>query len=366
MLTPFDDSLHHQIPTTFDHAGTSDPRFYDRHWFAAYDPDGGGAIQTTLAMYRNMNVADGALAAIIGDSQHNVRFSRTLRPDFETRCGALSVEVRRPMEELRIGLEESNGMSADLTWTATHPPQEEMPHFERHRGRVLQDYTRFNQIGRMDGVVRAQGQELQVSNWWACRDHSWGVRPGMGLSEPHTGEKRRLDEDGFFMVFLFFSAGDFAGDLHLSYRGEQRTYLNAAIRRSDELLDVIDCEAVPNFFPGTRRVQSLQINLALPDRDLVLVCDALGSSIAMPGIGYSGGYDDRKGLGVWRGEISEGETWSVADPAVVSDESGRNWTPWHRIQPVVVTLQGESGSDSRGTGSLTAIASGSLPQYGLT
>ena len=28
MLTPMDDSLWHQLPTTFDHAGTSDPRFF--------------------------------------------------------------------------------------------------------------------------------------------------------------------------------------------------------------------------------------------------------------------------------------------------------------------------------------------------
>ena len=37
MLTTLDDSPWHQLPTTFDHVGTSDPRFFDRLWFAASD-----------------------------------------------------------------------------------------------------------------------------------------------------------------------------------------------------------------------------------------------------------------------------------------------------------------------------------------
>jgi len=36
MLTPLDDTLWHQLPTTFDHVWTSDPRFFDRYWFAIY------------------------------------------------------------------------------------------------------------------------------------------------------------------------------------------------------------------------------------------------------------------------------------------------------------------------------------------
>ena len=50
MLSPLDETLHHQLSTTFDHAGTSDPRFFDRYWFAIYDPEGSEpAINTGLA-----------------------------------------------------------------------------------------------------------------------------------------------------------------------------------------------------------------------------------------------------------------------------------------------------------------------------
>ena len=40
-----DDTLWHQLPTTFDHVGTSDPRFFDRFWFAATDPAGSGTVR---------------------------------------------------------------------------------------------------------------------------------------------------------------------------------------------------------------------------------------------------------------------------------------------------------------------------------
>ena len=64
MLTPFDDTPWHQLPSPFDQVGTSDPRFFDRLWFAATDPAGGGTLQLTLGVYQNMNVVDGGFVAI--------------------------------------------------------------------------------------------------------------------------------------------------------------------------------------------------------------------------------------------------------------------------------------------------------------
>ena len=78
MLTSLDDSLWHQLPTTFDHVGTSDPRFFDRYWFAAYAPDGSAAVQITLGVYRNMNVLDGGAVVVHRGKQYNVRVSRSL------------------------------------------------------------------------------------------------------------------------------------------------------------------------------------------------------------------------------------------------------------------------------------------------
>jgi hypothetical protein len=172
------------------------------------------------------------------------------------------------------------------------------------------------------------------------------------------------------MMFLFFSTPEIAGHVNIAERGDEREYATATLRdtRSAEPVDlhVADVAFRLDLFPGTRRFQTIHLDVTLEDgRVLELRCEALGASIAMPGLGYSGGYRDGKGLGVWRGELlEEFETWDVSHPADVVYEDGAARRPWHRIQPVRVLARGE-GFDSQGTGSMTAVPSGHLPQYGL-
>jgi len=59
MLSPLDDFPYHQISTTFDTAGPSDPRFFDRYWWVFNDPEGRFCLCTGLGVYKNMNVMDG-------------------------------------------------------------------------------------------------------------------------------------------------------------------------------------------------------------------------------------------------------------------------------------------------------------------
>ena len=104
-----------------------------------------------------------------------------------------------------------------------------------------------------------------------------------------------------------------------------------------------------------------------------LRAEALGPSLAMTGLGYSGGFDDGRGLGVWRGvEHLESDVWDVSDPEAVVHEDGSVSRPVHRIQPVHVSATtrepgNQSGPlDGEGTGSMTLIATGRLPRHGLT
>ncbi len=100
-------------------------------------------------------------------------------------------------------------------------------------------------------------------------------------------------------------------------------------------------------------------------RHATIRSEALGAAIAMTGLGYSGGYDDGRGLGVWRGDDHrEVDVWEVRDPARVIDEAGIASVPAHRIQPVRVTVTGD-GLTGQGTGSHTMIVNGALPRYGL-
>ena len=81
MLTSPDETLRHQLPTTFDHVGTSDPRFYDRYFFGVHDPGGRLGLHLGLGLYTNMNVMDGYACVVVDRTiQHNLRVSRLLRP----------------------------------------------------------------------------------------------------------------------------------------------------------------------------------------------------------------------------------------------------------------------------------------------
>ena len=372
MLTSLDDSLRHQLSTTFDHVGSTDPRFFDRYWFAAYAPDGTAALQLTMGLYPNTNTLDAGVVLLVGTEQYNLRASRALRPDFEPAVGPVSVVVEEPLQSMRLLIAPNDGpISGELRWQALLPPEEEAPHFERIDGRVVQDYQRFNQVGRVDGWLEVAGRRLDVEAWWGGRDHSWGVRPGMGgtAANVHPPGRRQSDAGSLF-YFLFFSTAELAGHLQIAERGTERTYLTGLLRSTDGQSEWPISEATLSLemTAGTRRFRLADAVVRLDGGpELTLRAEPFGSSIAMPGLGY-GGWDDGEGLGKHRGAFhQEWDVWDVADAERVVKGDGEVDAPRHRIAPVRVrALRGKSDQEDVGTGSLTLIAAGRLPQYELS
>jgi hypothetical protein len=353
MLTPFDDTPWHQLPSPFDAVGTSDPRFFDRLWFAATDPSGGGTMQFTLGVYQNMNVVDGGFVAIVDQRQHNVRVSRQLRPTYESACGPLRIEVLEPMERLRLSAAPGeHALSAELEWVAALPPEVEPQHFKRVNGRVVEDYCRYDQIGTCNGWIDAAGTRVEVRDWWACRDHSWGVRERVGIPEPVTGPPTAAAAPSLF-AFLFYSTDRYGG--HVQVAGDAIT-VTITDRATGEVIegDAVNVRATFVDDGRPRRIREGTFDVRAGDRHIRFDVTALGSAVAMPGLGY-GGYDDGLGLGVWRGiQHLERDTWDVSHPADVVYEDGSGGRPVHRIQPVTVVQDGPDGT-STGVGSLTFI-----------
>ena len=372
MLGPLDDTLWHQLPTTFDHVGTSDPRFFDRYWFAVTEPGGSATLQFTLGVYNNMDVVDGGFVVVHEGRQRNLRVSRALRPRFDAACGPMRVEVLEPLARFRLTAEPGDHpVHGELEWTGVLPPEEERPHFSRVRGRISEEYQRFNQIGECSGWLDIEGTRVDVDRWWGCRDHSWGGRPSMGIPEPVTAAPPAPGTAGFLFCFLFFSTDTVAGNVQIAERGSERAYLTGLLRdrRASNApdLDVVDADLRVEMVDGTRRFHTATIDATLADgRTIALRAGALGPSLAMTGLGYSGGYHDGRGLGVWRGvDHVESDVWDVSDPEAVVHEDGTVSRPVHRIQPVHVAATG-AGLDGEGTGSMTLIATGNLPRHGLT
>jgi len=370
MLTPLDDTLWHQLPTTFDHVWTSDPRFFDRYWFAIYSQDGRVAIQITMGAYRNMNVLDGGAVMTVDGKQYNLRVSRSLDRNAQTECGPLRITPVKPLEEFEIAIAPgAHGISGSIRWRCVEPAHEEHPHYERLHGRTVQDYRRFDQIGLASGWMEAGGQRIEIADWWSCRDHSWGVRRGMGVPEPVTGPKVTLAEKGHVMSFLFFSTDAMSGHLLFERRGEDEAYTTGVVtERLTDLSEAVHVvqkiELAADLHPGTRRFRTAQVRATF-DGGKLLVMDltALGSAIAMQGLGYSGGYNDGRGLGAWRAQNHlESDVWDVSHPSKVVYPDGSQKEHWHRIQPVRIKAD-FGGKTSSGTGSQTFTIAGRPPAW---
>ncbi len=367
MLTALDDTLWHQLPTTFDHVWTSDPRFFDRYWFAIYSGDGRVAIQITMGAYRNMNVLDAGAVMIVDGKQHNLRVSRSLNGSVETVCGPLRITPIEALKSFDIMVEPNDGaLHGHIQWECVEPAHEEDPHYTRLHGRTVEDYRRFDQIGTASGFLEVDGKRIDIDNWWSCRDHSWGVRRGMGVPEPVTGPKVPLSEKGHVMAFLFFSTSTMSGSLLFSGRGDDLPYTTGVITERETQIShhVTDIALEVELHEGTRRFRGAGVVATLQNgQTLNLDVVALGPSIAMQGLGYSGGYNDGRGLGAWRGDNHlESDVWDVSHPAKVILPDGTEKVHWHRIQPVSITADLE-GKASSGSASMTLTIAGQLPEH---
>jgi hypothetical protein len=377
MLSPLDETLHHQLSTTFDHAGTSDPRFFDRYWFAIYDPGRSEpALNTGMCTYLNMNVVDGYASMIENGKQHNVRVSGALRPGIftsdpnVTAVGPLRVTVLEPFRRLRLELASNDsGLAFDLEWKAILPPHEEIPSWSRLRGRLNQDYVRYNQSGFVDGWIEKDGNRREIRNWWGGRDHSWGVRTDIAGGEPVTGDAdMRSARGGFNWTWLTWGGADIGGHVQLHELGDgTKTHQEGVIRWSDgSAVTTHDVDLDFEVFPGTRRFSTGAWHLNTPAGSWKIEMTPISRSLTMLGLGYSMGYSDRRGFGYWRGEnFLEHDIYDVSGDEDVILPDGSVDRPYHRDCAVSLVVTAPDGTVTTAVGHCAIIPTGSLPLRGL-
>jgi hypothetical protein len=231
----------------------------------------------------------------------------------------------------------------------------------------VENYSRYDQIGECSGWLKVGDMSIDLNSWWACRDHSWGVREMVGIPEPRTGSLASTTGGAAF-GFLFFSTTTHAGHVQFHHRADGDRHLTAQIieRASGSAVvgHHIEVDAVFVDDERPRRVRQATIEVHTDDGQLVrFEVEAQGPAVAMQGLGY-GGYDDGLGLGVWRGAAHlESDVWDVAHAAEVGHSDGTVVRPVHRIQPVRLVQHDQNGA-SQGTGSLTFIAELPLDEDG--
>lgn len=349
MLTGLDDTLFHQTPDPMVYTSVSDHRFFDRSVYGVNAPDNSVHILTSMGVYKNNDVLDGfVMAQVNRDKQYNQRYSRRLSNDYDrVGVGPLQYDVIEPMKRHRIWLAKGeHPVSFDLEWTAVLPAHLEARHIARHHGRIVRDYSRFDQFAKANGWIEVAGERTEVRDWFSWRDHAWGVRPGVGGFEPNTGG---LDTDnGYLAIYFWFLTDDYGGFIQTQEDGEgQLKYLNGTLhpRNGGPMLNVVRVSHDIDFEPGTRVYRHLAIEFETDDGKVWKgEADPLGRGWVFKGSGYNNGYNDERGLGFFRGEnIEERDIYDISHPEDVGMPDGRIIRPLHREQFAKVIVDGKPG-----------------------
>lgn len=214
MLTPHDELMCHQLPTTFDHVAQSDLRWTERVVVYGFDPETLTSVMTGMARYPNRNVTDAYAMVTVDGQAHVVRTSRETSAAVDGlacwQVGGYRYEVVEPLRRVRaiLGRSDDYDMTLDVDFTGTFDCYEQAPAFHRDRGRVDEDARRFYQVGQASGSIRLGDRQIDIDpdRWHFGRDHSWGVRRGGGggdLPEATILQPRTVPEGVLYFMGIF-------------------------------------------------------------------------------------------------------------------------------------------------------------------
>lgn len=323
MLTPQDDLIGHQLPSTFDQIDNSDPAWMERLWYTGHPTPGGGLMfDIGLGYHPNRNVMDAFAGVAVPGHQWNLRASRHLgREPLTTTVGPLAITVLEGLRRHRLVLSENgSGISFELEFQATMNPHEEKAHQRRRNGRITENMARAQQLGRYSGWIEFDGRRVEVNGWLGQRDHSWGVRAEMRTDESHPPltfyppffycwTTAQFPNHGLHIFFKERAPGD---KIYLS--GEQVGGIGSRTSSRLHLADVRH-EVVWHDDPRGQSMASAVLHLRFADgSERPVTVRTLGTRYFLKGGLYGGleGWfhgDDRGKL------FLDHDHWDLADPA---------------------------------------------------
>ncbi|GAB08831.1 hypothetical protein GOARA_021_00680 [Gordonia araii NBRC 100433] len=325
MITPADEYPIHQAPLPIAWPTTSDRNFYDRSYMCAHDRTGEIFVIIGVGYYPILGVKDAFLlvsrpgGADGAGNQTAVHLSDAMDGDrLNQRVGGLGLEVVEPLRSLRVTLEETEGIAADLTWTGLFDVVQEQRHLMRQGTRVTLDAQRFAQVGTWAGRLVVDGEEFTVDpqNWIGTRDRSWGIRP---VGEPDTpGRPADPPFDGMWWLYVPMAFDDFGLVLIIQEDPSGFRTLNDCTRvwRDGRVEQLGWPRVTIHYRSGTRLPTGATIDATAADGSPVTI--EVDAKLATPlhvGGGYGGDPDWTHGL--WKGEgFVERVTYDLADPAV--------------------------------------------------
>jgi hypothetical protein len=303
MLHPFDDYPVHQVGQPLLTTAVAIPNSFDRYFFNGYSSDAEVFFALAFGLYPGRDVIDAGFSVVRQGEQMCTLASGRMPADRTTRVGPIRIEVIEPMRVLRVVVDDSNGLAADLVFTARTVAIEEPPFREITTAQATTDYTRFTQFGSWSGTLVVDGETIVVDETWrGCRDRSWGVR---NVGERLPGAPARTLPDAVW-VWTPVNFDDVC--THMDYMG----FTDGRERHSSGFIAPVggDLSALRTMATishdvkwrsGTRWAESATITLTALDGTSEEVRLETLVRFQMGGIGY---FDPERAHGTWQGEES--------------------------------------------------------------
>lgn len=202
MLSIYDDLALHQTPATLDQPASSDPAAYERYYFGFFSDDGTAAVGLTVNVHPNKGLIDAAFAVSGAGRHESLMSSDHLGHDrADLTCGDIRLTLEDPMRSLRITVTGPD-ITADLRFAATTPAIEESRVTRYRANRVVQDRSRYVQLGTITGHVTSPLGEWNLDDqpWRGGRDHSWGI---WDAPRQHASESKNASPSFFWLIGTF-------------------------------------------------------------------------------------------------------------------------------------------------------------------
>jgi hypothetical protein len=374
-LLAIDEGLNHQIVDTFATVVESDLSWTEKIWLSIPRKDGALQIDFGLGRYQNRNVIDGFAGISRGNEQWTVRASRELAEDpTKTAVGPLTYEVVEPLTKVRVRLDKNDvlPLTFDVTFEKRLPPYFEDRHAQRdeHGFRMVSNVVRYHQGGTVSGWVEIDGkrEEVRPDDWFAFRDHSWGVRLDVGSPAPDLRPARdfgdRAMADSSFLLHwtpLMLERKDgtrYEYHYYLQMRGGRPFYFSGYLNHPDGKQERV-ARVRPKlvYDDRTRRPKKGVIHYDMLDGQTHTVeVEAVGDSGFYLGTALYLGFDGKK-HGMWRGKLAvEGErVANTTDDATL-----------RRIHQLRDTIMHVREGEASGFGIFESVATGAWPDLGLS
>ena len=183
--------------------------------------------------------------------------------------GNFRIEVAKPLEEVRVVLEETEGIAMDLHWRGLFPAIQEAPHVMRTGTlRKILDAQRFAQCGSWEGTISIDGDGPR-------RDarHAGSARAtGRGASAPPARPSRPARPadppwDGMWWLYVPVAFDDFGVCLIIQEEADGYRLLNDCTRIfKDGRIEQLGWPRIETtYVSGTRTPKSGRVSCTLPD-----------------------------------------------------------------------------------------------------